>query len=188
MDSEGKILQNPWMMESRRHLFLSNKSKSFFCIEITQMSCFRNVWRIFAWDLLPFPIRTLISFGELPFSHWLWCWWMVNPGTSLNKCWSDLILPLKVPGQQRLCSFNQMISESEVKDTAKEQRGFVHFVSGTLTCQETLLGFLLLALPELPWCLSSFKSDCSASCQFSDFLIILCIFAACLHFSCLALS
>lgn len=67
MDSEGKILQNPWMMESRRHLFLSNKSKSFFCIEITQMSCFRNVWRIFAWDLLPFPSRTLISFGGITF-------------------------------------------------------------------------------------------------------------------------
>ena len=43
-------------------IFFSNRSKSFFCIEITKISCFRNVWRIFAWDVLPFPTSSLISF------------------------------------------------------------------------------------------------------------------------------
>lgn len=112
-------------------------------------------------------------FGELPLSHWLWCWWMVNPGTSLYRSWSDLIFPLKAPGQQGLCSFNHMVSESGVRDITKEHRGLMHFISGTLTCQETLLGFFLLVLAELPWCLPISNSDSSTFWQFSVSPIIL---------------
>ena len=57
MDSEGKFFLNPWMMESWRHRFFSNQRKSFFffCIEITKICCFRNVWVISAWGLVFFP-------------------------------------------------------------------------------------------------------------------------------------
>ena len=55
----------------------------------------------------------------------------------------------------------------------KEHRGLMHFISGTLTCQETLLGFFLLVLPELPRCLPISNSDSSTFWQFRGSLIIL---------------
>lgn len=54
-----------------------------------------------------------------------------------------------------------------------EHGGWAEFISGTLPCHKTLLGFLLLALPELPQCLPLPRADCPAFHQFNEPLIIL---------------